>query len=379
MFGIIKTYSRKLFILNTILMKIKDRYIAKTLLTYSLVVLFVWLSIYSFFNFLNELNNVGAFKYSILEAFKYVLLQTPEVAYDQVSSVILLGCVLGMGHLATTGQLIILRASGVSILKITWITLKNALMFLFLLIVIGETIAPNLTQYAENERSIALGQESLSVSKNGFWIRDGDNFINVEDNIDGNLFNKITIIEVNNFNKIERVIKSERAVFDRQALNMGATNIFSIDSKNIFKGIALKVRNTYKKRVAFDQDLINSLEKEPKELSTLTIIKQIQFLKDNKLRAEVFEVELYKRLVKPLTLIAMILLAMLFIFGSTRDATLGKKIFFGVAVGLSFELISRIGGAIALSFEFNPLISSFTPAIVVMFLAIIILIKRSNY
>ena len=100
---------------------------------------------------------------------------------------------------------------------------------MFLLIVIGETIAPNLTQYAENERSIALGQESLSVSKNGFWIRDGDNFINVEDNIDGNLFNKITIIEVNNFNKIERVIKSERAVFDRQALNMGATNIFSID------------------------------------------------------------------------------------------------------------------------------------------------------
>jgi hypothetical protein len=37
-----------------ILMKIKDRYIANTLLTYSLVVLLVWLSIYSFFNFLAE-------------------------------------------------------------------------------------------------------------------------------------------------------------------------------------------------------------------------------------------------------------------------------------------------------------------------------------
>ena len=105
---------------------------------------------------------------------------------------------------------------------------------------------------------------------------------------------------------------------------------------------------------------------------------RIQFLKNNKLRVKVFEVELYKRLVKPLTLIAMISLAMLFIFGSTRDATLGRKIFFGVSIGLSFELISRIGGAVALSFEFNSLISSFGPPLVLMTIAIAILIKKSS-
>ena len=41
-----------------------------------------------------------------------------------------------------------------------------------------------------------------------------------------------------------------------------------------------------------------------------------KFLSGNKLRSGIFEVELYKRLVRPLTLIAMILVAMLFIFGS---------------------------------------------------------------
>jgi lipopolysaccharide export system permease protein len=129
--------------------------------------------------------------------------------------------------------------------------------------------------------------------------------------------------------------------------------------------------------VAFDQDLITSLEKEPKDLSTYTIIKQIQFLTDNKLRAGVFEVELYQRLVKPISLIAMILLAMLFIFGSNRDATLGRKIFFGVAIGLSFELISRIGGAMSLSFEFNPLLSSFAPPLLVIIVTTSILINKS--
>ena len=358
-------------------MKIKDRYIANTLLTYSIVVLLVWLSIYSFFNFLAELNTVGTVNYTILEAFKYIVLQLPEVAYDQVSPVILLGCVLGMGHLATTGQLIILRASGISILKITWLTLKNAIIFLIFLTLIGELVAPTLTTYAENERSNALGQNSLSNSQDGFWIRDGDNFINVENNVDGSLFNGITVIEVNKSNKIERVVNSQTAIFDGQNINMDSTNIFSIDSINSLDDIDLKEHNLYKKRVAFDQDLINSLEKEPKDLTTFTILKQIEFLTDNKLRAEVFEVELYKRLVRPITLIAMILLAMLFIFGSTRDATLGKKIFFGVAIALSFELISRIGGALALSLNFSPLLITFVPAIAIMIIATTALINKS--
>jgi len=358
-------------------MKIKDRYIANTLLTYSIVVLLVWLSIYSFFNFLAELNSVGSFNYTILEAFKYIILQLPGVAYDQVSPVILLGCILGMGHLATTGQLIILRASGISIVKITWLTLKNSIVFFIFITMIGELIAPTLNSFAENERAIALGQNSLSSSQDGFWIRDGDNFINVENNVDGSLFNGITVIEVNKSNKIERVVESKSAIFDGQNINMDSTNIFSISSANLFDDIALKERKLYKKRVAFDQDLIDSLEKKPKDLTTFTILKQIQFLTDNKLRAEVFEVELYTRLVKPITLVAMILLAMLFIFGSTRDATLGRKIFFGIAIGLSFELISRIGGAIALSFDFSPLLSTFVPALAIMIIATIVLINKS--
>ena len=62
-------------------MKIRDRYIAKTLLTYTIIVLVVWISIYSFFNFLAELNSVGSSGYTILSAFTYIILQLPEVAY----------------------------------------------------------------------------------------------------------------------------------------------------------------------------------------------------------------------------------------------------------------------------------------------------------
>ena len=358
-------------------MKIRDRYIAKTLLTYTIIVLVVWISIYSFFNFLAELNSVGKAEYSILSAFTYIVLQLPEVAYRQASPIILLGCILGMGHLATTGQLLIFRVSGASILKITLLTLKNALIFVLFFIFIGEFLAPNSSSFAESSRSNALGSSSASISQEGFWIRDGDNFINVKKNIDGTLFSGITVIEVNSSNKIERVIKSENALFDGNSLDMSDSEIFSIDGSSFFDGISLKERNSYNKTVSFDQDLVESLEKEPEDLSTWTLIKQIRFLSDNKLRSGVFEVELYKRLIQPVTLIAMILLAMLFIFGSSRDVTLGRKIFFGVALGLSFEMLSRIASAMALSFDFNPLMSSILPSIIVMVVSLVFLIQKS--
>ena len=358
-------------------MKIKDRYIAKTFLTYTLVVLLVWLSIYGFFNFLSELASVGTKDYTILEALKYTILQMPQVAYDQSSAVILLGCILGIGHLATTGQLIIFRIAGTSILKISWISVKYGLIFIITTILIGENIAPFLNIYADTGRANALGENSVLANQKGFWIRDGDNFINVENNVDGRIFYGITVIELNETNKIQRVIKSESALFDGNSLSLNKSDIFSIDKKGFFENISLRDRNSYDKTVSFNTELVNNLKKAPEDLTTWSIFKQIQFLSDNNLRSGVFEVELYKRVLKPLTLTAMILIAMLFVFGSTRDASLGRKIFFGVAIGLSFELISRIGGTMALNFDFSPLISSILPAFLAIIISITLLTKKS--
>ena len=92
---------------------------------------------------------------------RQIILRIPEVAYDQASAVILLGCVLGMGHLATTGQLLIFRVSGLSVLRTSWITVKNALVLIFLLIFIGEVFAPVLTDFAESERFMKLSRNRI--------------------------------------------------------------------------------------------------------------------------------------------------------------------------------------------------------------------------
>ena len=359
-------------------MKIRDRYITKTLLSYTLVVLLVWLSVYSFFNFLEELDSIGNVDYTVLEAIKYILLQTPEVVYKQASPVILLGCVLGMGYLATTNQLVVLRASGNSVLKLTAITTRVALFFVIVVIAFGEVFAPIANEEAKNGRAKALGESTASISQEGFWIREGDNYINVINNIDGSFFTDVTIYQISPSNKIETIITSESADFDGSTtLAMKNANIISINEINNSIEITSKKRNNYNKIVSFDQDLIESLKKEPKELTTRKIYKHIQFLDDNKQASSIYKVELYKRLIKPVTLVAMILLAMLFIFGSNRDVSLGRKIFFGITLGLSFEMLSRVSGALSLSFNLSPLMSAVLPTLVIIVLAIVLLSRKS--
>jgi len=363
-------------------MKIRERYIRKTLLSFTFMVLVIWLGIYSFFTFLTEMNSIGQINYTTLEAFRYIVLLIPEVAYQHASPVILLGCVLGMGHLATTGQLLVLRVSGMSIIKLTMLTIKTALIFIIAVTAIGEYVAPMASEEAERGRSKALDIAIASQSQEGFWIRDGENFINVQTNIDGETFRDVTIIEVsssNKSNKISKVMTSDVATFDSKSklLEMDKAEIFSIDESNEIDTISLEEGTPYRQIVSFDQSLIDSLKKEPEEMTWVNIYKQKKFLSDNKLRSEIYEVEFYKRLVKPITLVAMILLAMLFIFSSTRDVTLGRKIFFGVVVGLSFEMLSRIGGAMALGFDFNPVMSAILPTIVVMVIATTLLIQKS--
>jgi lipopolysaccharide export system permease protein len=112
-------------------MKILDRYIVKTMAFYTSGVMFVWLGIYAFLNFINEIDKIGQANYTALEAMLYVALDLPSVIYAHSSVIILLGSLLALGHLASTSQLVILRGSGVSIIKITKTVVKIALIFIF--------------------------------------------------------------------------------------------------------------------------------------------------------------------------------------------------------------------------------------------------------
>ena len=358
-------------------MKILDRYIAKTLLKYSLSVMVILVGIFAFFKFLEEVNDIGRASYTLVDALTYIGLLVPSITYMLASLIILLGAILGLGYLASNSELIIMRGAGIPVTEITKTTLKVSITFMVLMIAFGEFIVPISSDYAKQYRAQALGQKVVGANQQGFWIKDNNHFIHVDRNIDGQVFNKVTLIKLNNSSELDSVVYSDSANFDGKTVELQQSSVYQIDSSKSIAIIDKQLLQKYMTEVSFDQELIQSLKKEPKELSTWQLFKQVSFLSNNDLSAGTYEVELYSRLMKPFTLIAMIILSVPFVFGSLRDSTLGRKIFMGVVISLFFELSSRIGGMLSLRFDLNHLLSASLPTAAVFIVALLMLDRVS--
>ena len=358
-------------------MKILDLYIAKTLLKYSLAVMVILVGVFAFFKFLEEVDDIGRVGYSAIDAFAYVSMLIPSIAHSLSSLFILLGVILGLGYLASNSELVVMRSASVSIGKITKTSLQVSLILMIVMMLFGEFIAPFASEQAKRFKAKATGERIVDASEQGFWIREGEQFIHVDKNVGGEFFKNVTLINRKNKKEIDSVVFSPNAVIDQQNLYLKQSSSYQLAGDDVNRSITKESLPEYTTLVNFDQDLIQSLKKEPKTLSIWQLYKHIDFLSSNQLSTDIYEVEFYARLMQPITLVTMIVLAIPFVFGSLRDSSLGKKVFIGVTIGLFFWLASKIGAQLSLRFDFNHLISAALPTIVVSVFAIFNLYRMS--
>ena len=106
-------------------MGLLQRYIAKTILASTMMVLFVLLGLYTFMDFINELDDLGKGNYQLMDVARYMALSMPKRIYELLPVAALLGSVLGLDNLASQSELVAMRAAGVSIQKInqSWLLL----------------------------------------------------------------------------------------------------------------------------------------------------------------------------------------------------------------------------------------------------------------
>lgn len=101
-------------------MKILDRYIGMTVASHILVVMLVFLALFGFAGFVTEMDAIGKGKYGLTQAAQYVLLTLPSLAYQLFPPVALIGSIVGLGTLASSSELIVIRAAGVSLARIIY-------------------------------------------------------------------------------------------------------------------------------------------------------------------------------------------------------------------------------------------------------------------
>ena len=104
-----------------------DRHIGSAVLLSILVVLAVILGLDLLFAYINELDELKG-GYGAAQALNFTLLSLPRRLHDLLPLAALVGCLVGLGTLASNSELTIMRAAGVSIARITLAVMKPLLV-----------------------------------------------------------------------------------------------------------------------------------------------------------------------------------------------------------------------------------------------------------
>ena len=104
-----------------------DRYIGSSVLMAILAVLGIILGLALLFALIDEMRSISS-SYTIMDVFSFVMLTAPRRLYEMLPMAALIGCLIGLGGLASNSELTIMRAAGVSLGRIVWAVMKPMLV-----------------------------------------------------------------------------------------------------------------------------------------------------------------------------------------------------------------------------------------------------------
>ncbi len=336
-----------------------SRYVGKTIVGAIFVVLLVIVGLDTLFSLIDEFTDLEN-NYGAKEAFAYTALSIPGRLFEFIPFSALIGCLIGLGLLAGTSELVVMRASGISVLRITWLVLQPVLALVFVGALVGEFVAPITDQIAESNRAIARGDSQVEDSDVGLWSRDGDEFMHfnaVQSN--GKLFG-VSRYLYDEDGKLLRSSQADLAIYTNGSWveeNVRET-IFLPDSVNT---------KTYETRpwdTRLTPQLLNVLVLQEESLSIRDLYTYADFREQQGLPTQKYWLVFWEKVLQPFATISLVLIAVSFIFGPLRQVTTGFRVFTGVMVGVAFRTSQTILGPSSLVFGFSPLIAVAIPIII---------------
>ena len=339
-------------------MNILHRYLAGSLLRGYLPVLAVFLSVFSLLAFIEELDQVGKGRYTLMGAGEVLLLTLPSRFVFLAPFIALLGSIMALGGLANGRELIAMQASGVSPYQITGAVIKVVIVFILMVGCLEEFVAPFLDQRAHLKRYVALSDTRAYQGEEGLWFREGTRFVRIQKVMYGEVPQGIDIFEFDKEGNLKVYLHAQEA----EVKNPQIWTLKNI-KRNMISGLGFT--EEYVSRL----DWKSPLKQEEMKLLTLPTaflapsdlyqyIGVLQRKKHNSLR---YELAFWEKVFMPFTTGLMILVALPCVFGPLRRATMGKRIFWGALAGFGYFLIKEILEPIALLIGASPLITTVTP------------------
>ncbi|PIP78437.1 MAG: LPS export ABC transporter permease LptG [Gammaproteobacteria bacterium CG22_combo_CG10-13_8_21_14_all_40_8] len=342
-------------------MKIIYRYISSTVIK-SIILSLLFLTVLRLvFLLLDDLPNIGRGSYNFLDALIHLVLNTPNFLSQYFPMAALIGTITGLGLLATSSELLVIRASGVSIKSILGAVMVAVLPLVIVIFLLGEFVSPISIQFAQQQRSLAISGGQVIRSKSGVWARDDNDFIHIGR---ANPNGKIENIEHFRFEstfKLTAILKAEKGEY----LGKGQWKLYQVKLSH-FSATELSSENLddYLWQSQLTPENIGVVGASPDGLGLIELWTFANYLDLNKLDSRSYRLAFWRSILQPLVIIVMLMIGASFVFGSVRQVAIGTRIMVGVLFGLAFYVINEVLGNMAVVYQFTPFWGAMLPLVV---------------
>ena len=349
-----------------------NRYIGRTVAAAILLVLLVIVGIDLLSSLIDELKEIRG-DYTFVSVLQYVGLVAPGSLYKYLPFAALVGCLAGLGSLASSSELVVMRAAGVSTAKLVMAVVRPTLFITLIGLFVAEYVAPAAQQIAESQRAIALQKSTSSHSRHGMWHRESDAFMHfnaVQPN--GVLYG----VSIYRFDDQQRLVQSTYA---ERANYLGGSWMLE-DVRQVDFSEQRAEQQFFPQRdweSDLSPELLNVLVLDPEDLSISGLWRYASYLNKQGLNAGDYELAFWNKLLQPVTILGMVFVAISFIFGPLRDVTMGFRIFVGVMVGIVFRTLQDILGPSSLVYGFDPIYASVCPIIICFAVGGLLMMRRT--
>ncbi|MEX1995142.1 MAG: LPS export ABC transporter permease LptG [Steroidobacteraceae bacterium] len=347
-------------------MTLLDRYLARTILVHTLMVMAVLLALMTLVTFIGQQDDIGQGSYGVVEAFLVTALFLPQQAYELLPIGALIGAIMGLGGLARDSELTVLRTAGVSVARIAGSAALAGVVVAGLLWVIGEYFAPPADQYARQFKIFSRYSEVEFAGSRSAWVRQGSLFINVRRQAAENLFGGVYVYDLGPDRRLRLIGRAETASQDAQG-RWVLTNY--AETRLAEDRVQAQSRDREVTDVEFNADYLGLAVSEPGALPLADLYAYKQHLVANDLDARVWEIAFWSRISRLVAAVVVCVFAVPFAFGPLRSAGAGSRTVLGIMAGVLFILLTQTLENSGQVYGLNPLVVAWAPTILMAVIA----------
>jgi lipopolysaccharide export system permease protein len=341
-------------------MSLLARYIRRTILGYTLMVMLVLLVLSALYLFINEQNDIGVGTYGTSHALWFVALNLPKYAFDMLPIAALIASLLALGNLARSMELIVIRAAGISTLRIgLWVASAGAVLMV-ITAVLGEYVSPTLEQYGRQMKAYEKFRD-YSMGNRGAWAKDGSTIVSFKQQTAGATFGGVYIFKFDGQRRLASIGRADTASINGgNEWELANYRESRIEEERVIASRQAKARLD----TTLSSEFLGLAAMDPDMLTGRDLRSYITHLRENGLDARAYETGFWARIARTVAVAIIVVLAVPFAFGPMRSTGTGGRTVVGILIGVAFFFLAKMiesGGEV---FNAPPLVIAWTPTVV---------------